>query len=127
MNRQFVIFILTCLTAFGCIAQDKVYTLGDWKGLKADTLLQLNVSEYKLDYNHPLPYADMQKEWQVKSKLPPLTPAWALGVKPILWLTSNVNMTSDGTPQNKCGDFGGDWKGLKLQIDNIYHSDDYKQ
>lgn len=51
------------MACIGSMAQDRVYTLADWKGLRADTLLQLNVSEYKLDYNHPLPYADMQKEW----------------------------------------------------------------
>ena len=45
------------------------YTLADWKGLKGDMVLQLNVSEYKLDFNHPLPYADMQKEWTVKAEL----------------------------------------------------------
>lgn len=56
--------------------------------------------------------------------------AW--GVKPILWLTSNVNLTSDGTPQNKCDDYdemlangyainNGQpskwWKGTGLQTD----------
>ena len=50
-------------------AQDKVYTLADWKGVDADKELTLNVSEYKLDFNHPLPYADMQKQWTVKAEL----------------------------------------------------------
>lgn len=51
------------------MAQSHVYTLADWKGLTADTVLALNVSEYKLDFNHPLPYVDMQKEWTVKAEL----------------------------------------------------------
>ena len=50
-------------------AQDKVYTLADWKGVDADKELTLNVSEYKLDFNHPLPYADMQKQWTMKAEL----------------------------------------------------------
>lgn len=54
------------------------------------------------------------------------------GVKPILWLTSDVNITCDGTPQNKCDDYdemlsrgyainNGQpskwWKGTGLQTD----------
>ena len=50
-------------------AMAQTYTLADWKGLRADTVLSLNVSEYKLDFNHPLPYADMQKLWTVKAEL----------------------------------------------------------
>lgn len=64
---------LTCMFAGMALckitSQEKVYTLADWKGLAADTVLQLNVSEYKLDHNHPLPYVDMQKTWKVKAEL----------------------------------------------------------
>lgn len=67
-------FALLCAACFSfftlhsSLAQAQ-YTLADWKGLTADTVLALNVSEYKLDYNHPLPYLDMQKEWTVKAEL----------------------------------------------------------
>lgn len=54
------------------------------------------------------------------------------GVKPILWLTGNVNLTSNGMPQDKCDDYDEAiragyaindgkpskwWKGTGLQID----------
>ena len=47
------------------------YTLNDWKieGVNENGTLHLNVSEYKLNYNHPLPYADWQKSWTVKADL----------------------------------------------------------
>ena len=46
------------------------YTLADWKKAELnDGVLHLDVSEYKLDFNHPLPYADMQKTWTVKADL----------------------------------------------------------
>lgn len=64
----FCIFCFSLFTLHSSLAKSH-YTLADWKGLTADTTLQLNVSEYKLDFNHPLPYADMQKEWTVKAEL----------------------------------------------------------
>jgi hypothetical protein len=53
-------------------AQQKVYTLSDWNLKDWDAgkgELALDVSEYKLDFNHPLPYTDMQAEWRVKADL----------------------------------------------------------
>ena len=53
-------------------AQKEVYTLSDWYLKDWDAQkgeLTLNVSEYKLDFNHPLPYLDMQAEWRVKAEL----------------------------------------------------------
>ena len=47
------------------------YTLKDWniQGVDENSTLHLNVSEYKLNYNHPLPYADWQKSWTIKADL----------------------------------------------------------
>ncbi len=47
------------------------YTLKDWniEGVNENGTLHLNVSEYKLNYNHPLPYVDWQKGWVVKADL----------------------------------------------------------
>ena len=53
-------------------AQQKIYTLADWNLKDWDATkgeLALNVSEYKLDFNHPLPYTDMQDWWRVKAEL----------------------------------------------------------
>ncbi len=52
-------------------AQSKVYTLADWniEGYDISSELALNVSEYKLNFNHPLPYTDMQKQWSLKAEL----------------------------------------------------------
>ena len=66
---QFFSFSILQFLASPLSAQDKIYTLADWKGIDADKELTLNVSEYKLDFNHPLPYADMQKQWTVKAEL----------------------------------------------------------
>lgn len=67
MKRIFLsLAMLSSLTT--TFAQTKVYTLQDWKIKDYDPAkeLRLNVSEYKFDFNHPLPYVDMQKEWRVK-------------------------------------------------------------
>ena len=72
MKRFFLVQLCTAyfsLFTFHSSLAQKHYTLADWKGLTADTVLALNVSEYKLDYNHTLPYVDMQKEWTVKAEL----------------------------------------------------------
>lgn len=53
-------------------AQKEVYTLSDWNLKDWDAQkgeLSLDVSEYKLNFNHPLPYADMQAEWRVRADL----------------------------------------------------------
>ena len=50
-------------------SEAQTYTLAAWKNLTADTVLALNVSEYKLDFKHPLPFADMQQQWMVKADL----------------------------------------------------------
>jgi hypothetical protein len=60
---------MICCTSF---AQQKVYTLADWdikdwNSQKGE--LELDVSEYKLNYNHPLPFQDMQSSWRVKADL----------------------------------------------------------
>jgi hypothetical protein len=58
---------LYCLIAGG---QQKVYTLGDWYIKDWDSQngeLNLDVSEYKLNFNHPLPFMDMQSKWCVKA------------------------------------------------------------
>ena len=41
----------------------------DFREVTENGELHLNVSEYKLNYNHPLPYADMHKCWTVKADL----------------------------------------------------------
>ncbi len=64
--RKFTLFIVGLL-CIGVHAQNTVYTLSDWN--IEETELQLNESDYKLNYNHPLPYADMQKEWTVGAEL----------------------------------------------------------
>lgn len=64
--RKFTLFIVGLL-CIGVHAQNTVYTLSDWN--IEETELQLNESDYKLNYNHPLPYADMQKEWTVSAEL----------------------------------------------------------
>ena len=49
-----------------CVPAGAQYTLAEWKKAPVeDGVLHLDVSEYKLDFNHPLPYADMQKTWTV--------------------------------------------------------------
>ena len=48
------------------------YSLNDWKIDEKDYEngeLYLNVKEYRLNFNHPLPYADFQKDWTVKADL----------------------------------------------------------
>ena len=47
------------------------YTLKDWniQNIDENSTLHLNMSEYKLNYNHPLPYADWQKSWTIKADL----------------------------------------------------------
>ena len=50
------------------VAQERVYTLLDWKFKDASQELKLNMSEYKLDFNHPLPYTDMQKRMEGGSR-----------------------------------------------------------
>ena len=70
MKRSFLALLcaMAVATSHTSLAQAQ-YTLADWKGLKADTELALSVSEYKLDFAHPLPFADMQKRWMVKADL----------------------------------------------------------
>ena len=61
--------IIICITS---AAQQKIYTLHDWNIKDWDSMtgeLHLDVSEYKLDFNHPLPFQDMQAEWRVKADL----------------------------------------------------------
>lgn len=67
MNKSLATLTLT-LSALTVSAQ---YSLKDWniQSLDENGTLHLNVSEYKLDYNHPLPYADWQKSWTVKADL----------------------------------------------------------
>lgn len=73
MKKYWRTFLYTACFSFfilhSSLAQAQVFTLADWKGLTKDTVLNLNVSEYKLDYNHKLPYVDMQKQWTVKADL----------------------------------------------------------
>ena len=47
------------------------YTLKDWniEGVNETGTLRLNLNEYKLNYNHPLPYADWQKGWTIRVDL----------------------------------------------------------
>ncbi len=65
------ILTITLLLGMACsgMAQSRVYTLAEWQNVDANKELALNVSEYKLDFNHPLPYADMQRSWTVKAEL----------------------------------------------------------
>jgi hypothetical protein len=67
MKRTFFTLCGMMLT----MATSAQYTLKDWniRGVDANSELHLNVSEYKLNYNHPLPYADWQKSWVVKADL----------------------------------------------------------
>ena len=58
MKKALSIFCMAilCCTSF---AQQKVYTLADWNIKDWDSSngeLQLDVNEYKLDFNHPLPF-----------------------------------------------------------------------
>ena len=62
MKRTIYLFCMAmiCCTSF---AQQKVYTLADWNIKDWDSQkgeLELDVSEYKLNFNHPLPFQDMQ-------------------------------------------------------------------
>lgn len=71
MRKLLSIFCMAilCCTSF---AQQKVYTLADWNIKDWDSSngeLQLDVNEYKLDFNHPLPFQDMQARWRVKADL----------------------------------------------------------
>lgn len=71
MKKTLSIFCMAmiCCTSF---AQQKVYTLADWDIKDWDSQkgeLELDVSEYKLNYNHPLPFQDMQSSWRVKADL----------------------------------------------------------
>lgn len=71
MKKALSIFCMAilCCTSF---AQQKVYTLADWNIKDWDSSngeLQLDVNEYKLDFNHPLPFQDMQARWRVKADL----------------------------------------------------------
>jgi hypothetical protein len=65
------ISVLLILASFSATAQNKVFTLQDWniKDYDSNQELRLNVSEFKLNFNHPLAYADMQKEWKVQAEL----------------------------------------------------------
>lgn len=67
MKRTFFTLCSMVLT----MATSAQYTLKDWniRGVDENSELHLNVSEYKLNYNHPLPYADWQKSWVVKADL----------------------------------------------------------
>ena len=62
MNK--ILFVLCmAMLCFTVSAQQKVYTLGDWNIKDWDRQngeLNLDVSEYKLNFNHPLPFMDMQ-------------------------------------------------------------------
>ena len=66
--KQTLFALFSMLVAMTASAQ---YTLKDWNidGVNENGTLHLNVSEYKLNYNHLLPYADWQKEWTVKVDL----------------------------------------------------------
>lgn len=69
MNLKGILLSISFVVALGASAQ---YTLNDWKLRNFDPEkgeLNLNTNEYKLDFNHPLPYADMQKKWTVKADL----------------------------------------------------------
>ena len=68
MKRMLIMgFLATCMG----LSASAQYTLKDWniREVTENGELHLNVSEYKLNYNHPLPYADMQKCWTVKADL----------------------------------------------------------
>ena len=71
MKKLVFIFHLI-LSSVTILAQQKVYTLDDWNIKDWDSQkgeLYLDVNEYKLDYNHPLPFHDMQSKWRVKADL----------------------------------------------------------
>ena len=71
MKTVFKVFLLMTFS-LGLHAQNKVYTLHDWDIKDLDPAtgeLALDVSEYKLDFKHPLPFQDMQAEWRVKADL----------------------------------------------------------
>ena len=59
---HFSLFTYLVCTLFSITASAQ-YTLKDWniENIDENSTLHLNVSEYKLNYNHPLPYADWQK------------------------------------------------------------------
>lgn len=62
-------FVMICACTY---AQERTYTLSDWNLSDYDASkgeLALDVSEYKLDFKHPLPFQDMQAEWRVKADL----------------------------------------------------------
>ena len=63
--------ITSVLCALVSITASAQFTLNDWniEGINEKSTLNLNVSEYKLNYNHPLPYVDWQKSWTVKVEL----------------------------------------------------------
>ena len=69
--KKTLISVLLILPSFCATAQNKVFTLQDWdiKDYDSKQELRLNVSEFKLNFNHPLAYADMQKEWKVQAEL----------------------------------------------------------
>lgn len=78
MKRIFLsLAMLASLTT--TFAQTKVYTLQDWKIKDYDPAkeLCLNVRVYKLDFNHPLPLwqADRQKEHSLSLpySIPPIS------------------------------------------------------
>lgn len=65
-------YLFTAL--FSAIASTAMgqYTLEDFKIESIDPVtheVKLNSNEYKVDFNHPLPYADMQKCWTVEAEL----------------------------------------------------------
>ncbi len=66
--KRTLVFVLLAYSSLICRAQ---FTLKDWNidGIDENATLRLDVSEYKLNYNHPLPYADWQKCWTVKVEL----------------------------------------------------------
>ncbi len=66
-----LLFLSLALLAQQAWCQTKVYTLEDWgiKDYDVSHELPLNVSEFKTNFNHPLPYTDMQKCWRVSAEL----------------------------------------------------------
>ena len=68
MNKRIASTALSLALALSASAQ---YTLADWKikDFNPSSELNLNVTEYKLDGNHPLVDADWQKCWTVKAEL----------------------------------------------------------
>lgn len=91
-----------------CISASAQYGIIDWKieNYNPADELHLNVNEYKLDGNHPLVYADMQKCWSVKAQLK----CGTLG-------TEQVFLCKEGKPSHQIGknSLNGD---ISLGFDN---------